>query len=510
MGRLLVRRRVGEAASQGYYYRLDTGFLTSNVAPFRKTLNNVVSGIKERILYIDSAGTERPPCHRRWEDCAKDAEAIARKVLEPTRLTRAEFISTRPGRTRALYEKANADLEMRPRSLEALARTSLFIKWERTVHIPGKRSVPRIINPRSPEYNILLGRYLLPNEHKLFAAMQEHYVSPEPVIAKGLTQEEKARVIVRYLSEGYYAVGLDASRFDQCIGEQLLRMEHHVYHSLFPNDRLLRELLKCQLDNSGVHYGRDGVVKIRYGAIRCSGDMNTSLGNCIISTVLANKYCSENAINDFRTFCDGDDLLLFVKRPDLGKLSSLSDWYLQWGLRMKIEEPQNVPERVEFCQSRPVMCCGRYRLIRNPIKCLNSDYSGYVDLGRVDYFLAYLRAVGVCGKYMAAGCPVLQEWYSFGVREGRTGRIGWTDYKRGFMLQSELERKRGAVYHADVDALSRRSFFLAFGIDEGTQMTIEGILRELRVKQSGHVVNNIPELSQLSSSFAFLLNSVAD
>jgi hypothetical protein len=349
-----------------------------------------------------------------------------------------------------------------------------------------------------------LGRYLTPVEHPIFDALRCFSSGQTTTIAKGLTQREKAQVIVDNCHDGYWAVGLDASRFDQCIGRELLKLEHSVYTALYKGDRDLVALLKQQLYNRGVHYGKEGMARINYGALRCSGDMNTSLGNCIISVLLAHRYCVENGVQDKRLFCDGDDLLLFVRRRDLPKLDVLEDWYLRWGLRMKIEAPACIPEKVEFCQSRPVLCGGSYTLIRDPRKCLNCDFSGFGDLAKPDYFKYYLRSVGVCGKYMTAGCPVLQAWYDMGVRCGATGRVSYHDLNRGFIKQAVFEQSKGSAYNADVTPTARMSFALAFGIDEGHQLWLEDYLNKFEV---GSQLDSTPtDYTHLTQTFSFYLD----
>lgn len=506
-GDLKVTRVVPAGLREGFFYRLDLGLSCMQVRPFSKNIDNAISGIKERIMFLDANGTRRPECTRSVSACLPIVRRIVSCMSAPTRLSRKQFIASRPGCKRRLYEAANTQLGDKPSSLAAYARTSLFTKWERSVHMPGKVTVPRIINPRSPQFNILLGRFLTPIEHDVFDALATAVNSPHPVIAKGLTQEQKAAIIVDYVHSGYAAVGLDASRYDQSLGKVLLSVEHLVYTLAYNGDRALIQLLKHQLDNVGVHLSDEGRLFIRYGAIRCSGDMNTSLGNCIISIVMAALYCQENQISDFRLLCDGDDLILFVKRQSLDVLDkTLSPWYLRWGLRMKVEAPAFVPEHVEFCQARPVLCNGRYTLIRNPVKCLNVDFSGFVELGSHSYFLKYLRAVGVCGKYLTAGCPVLQEWYSFGVRCGRTGRVAPDDMRRNFNIQAALEQNRGAAYQAPVTLASRESFALAFGIDEGAQLELEGVLRSASI-DSRVVCKQPTDDTDLSRDFAFLLTN---
>lgn len=489
LGDIKVRGHLSQAAIRpGYCYRLDSGLCSQPVAPFRKCVDNVLAGLKERICFLDESGTVPPPCHRHHEECQKEIDLVARAIDRPSPMKLAAYVATRPGRTRKLYEKALERFNAGPVSLREEARTSLFIKWEKTVH--SKRQVPRVINPRSPLYNILLGRYLHNVEKPIFDALRHAIGQEDPVIAKGMTMEEKGALIAKHFSEGYVGVGLDASRFDQSIGKELLRLEHSLYSRLYP-DRLLKELLSLQLDNYGKCRFDDGVsIELRYGAIRCSGDVNTSLGNCIISVVLASRFLKENGLDRHaRLLCDGDDLIMFVKRQFLNQFLSfdLTGWYRNWGLRMKVESPALIPEQQEFCQAKPVWTPRGYVLVRNPVKALNCDYVGFADCARDKYYRVLLRSVGLCGLSMAAGMPVLQEWYAFGVRNGNTGKLsGQEKYSSGMFYQARLQRAAGAkCTPIPVHPETRCSFELAFGIDVPTQLAIEDYI--VGSKFCGHV-----------------------
>nr|QKF95604.1 hypothetical protein 2 [Ginkgo biloba tombusvirus] len=418
-------------------------------------------------------------------------EKVAREVEVSSPMTCADYVSTRPGRTRKLYESALSRFNAGPVDLNKEAATSLFIKWEKTVH--SKRQVPRVINPRSPLYNILLGRYLLPVEKSIYGALRVLTQQEAPIIAKGLTMEEKGAIISRHFEDGYVAVGLDASRFDQSISRELLLLEQSLYKRLYP-DKLLHRLLSKQLDNRGVCYLDDCTIKLRYGAIRCSGDVNTSLGNCIISTVLAAKCLEESGLLDgSRLLCDGDDLVIFVHKALLDRFMAidLAGWYLRWGLRMKVEEPAFIPEQLEFCQARPVWTPSGYVLVRNPMKALNCDYVGFEACRRPHYYKQLLRNVGLCGLSMAAGIPVLQAWYQFGVDNGCAGKISHEDKKStGLFYQAKIQFAAGSKAVArEVHPETRCSFEEAFGIDIPTQLALEEYIR--RSKFGGHSVSNL-------------------
>jgi len=455
------------------YFRLGTQLASQVVRPFAKGIENVVSGLKERVFYINSSGEKRPPCERK----ASEVRALIGRVVDYvglcSRATGSEFIATRTGYKRTAYEKARANLSLQPRSLRELAKLSFFTKTESTVH--SKEQVPRIISPRSFEFNYLLGKYIRPVENVIFDGLGSLFYGK--CVAKGCTMQEKGTMIYDKMAGGRLAVGLDASRFDQTISRELLDMEHSIYRGLYPGDRLLDQLLREQLVNSGRAICKDGSASAVIGDMRCSGDQNTSLGNCIISCLLARLYFDEHGISG-DVINDGDDLVMFVKPEDLHHLDDLTAWYLKWGLRMKVEKPVSIVEEVEFCQAHPVCVNGVYTLVRNPEKCLNTDYAGDAKVAIWAQYLVHLRSVGLCGLAMAAGVPVLQEYYSWGVRHGTTGKLNDSKFGGSF-YQARLQRQAGYLSRAvEVTPCTRHSFWLAFGVEPSVQIAIEQLIRE--------------------------------
>lgn len=466
----------------------DLGVYTADVVPFAKTLNNVVWGIKERIFYVDASGAERPPCVRPLSDLSGMLERISR-LAEPTwRLTVDQFLATRPSRTRAVYGRAACMLAKGCWSLRELSRTKLFVKWEKTRWT--KPQVPRIINPRDPAYNILVGQYLVPMEKAVFKTLTSLIGQTVPCVAKGRTNRQRAADVTELFDGGWCAVGLDASRFDQCVGETMLKFEHAVY-KLFNDSHYLQVLLKEQLNNRGVYRGKDGSLSCKYGAIRCSGDQNTSLGNCLISVCLALLFCEEHEIS-CRVYCDGDDLLLFVP-PTSEKLvvDSVKQWYLQWGFRMKVEPTAYSPSQVEFCQSR-IVDVGGPLFVRNPIKAMDTDFVCYYDNMSELRYRKLIHAVGSCGMALTAGCPIMQEWYAMALRVGlkpdKTSfrELENTGLYRQAMLEGGWQRAR------EVTITSRLSFSDVFGISVAEQLMLEEHFRSLHIDMAVNASSSIP------------------
>lgn len=461
--RYLPIRPCGSQAS-----RLLTPASDCVVAAFHRSVDNLVAGFKERVIYTDERGTLPPTCQSSTDALVDYVDSVASKIGPCSPISPAEYAGTKLGSKRAIYLRAVDNLQNRPMPMSRMASLAFFVKREATLH--SKRQVPRIISPRSPEFNVLLGRFLQPVEHRIYDALAAARGS-DVVIAKGLTQQRKAELIVSKLQRYGCCVGLDASRFDQSVRDGLLRLEHSLYARLFPNRRDLAYLLKHQLTVQGFGRVPDGVVRYKGPAMRCSGDVNTSLGNCIISVVMAHNYLAQHNI-DGDILCDGDDCLLFVPPASLPLLSNLHEWYLGYGLRMKVEAPAYVPEQVEFCQSRPVWDGTQWLLCRNPQKAFNTD--GFVphSLGKKEA-LVHLRAVGLCGLSMAAGMPMFDAFYHSLVLAGKTGK--WDpDALGGICYQHRLQRAAGhSAVSKPVTPDARISFWRAFGIHPNEQLLVE-------------------------------------
>lgn len=487
---LRVKRWLPRHAEGTACERLVGPLTSAVVAPFSRSIENLVSGMKERVYFIDAAGTRRPACLRSLVEVRGLLDEVVSEVGACSRETCDEYISHKTGSKRRLYEAAKLSLMRGGKSVRKLAELSYFIKSEATMW--SKEQVPRVISPRGPEFNLMLGRYLHPLEPRIFSALTKVVGSPSPVVAKGLTQEAKAEIIVDKLSRWGMCIGLDASRFDQCIQKPLLELEHYIYNKVYAGDRLLPELLRAQLDNTGVGRARDGMVRANIGAMRCSGDVNTSLGNCVISVLMAVSYLRENGLEG-DVFCDGDDLLLFCRPSMLGSLTTLQSWYLRWGLRMKVEPPAYKPEQVEFCQSRVVNRGDGWVLCRNFAKALNTDGFSPVPLTDAQR-LNHIRAVGLCGLSMAAGMPVLQSYYAALVRDGKTGKVEF-DKLGGIGYQWRIQVSAGHLACArPITTEARLSFWEAFGVSPSDQMNWEQALTS--VKWGCRVDSeNIPALS---------------
>lgn len=332
---------------------------------------------------------------------------------------------------------------------------------------------PRIINPRSPRYNLTLGKFLKTNEKKFYYAINCVWESvSDHTVIKGLNVREAGQVL-RTKWDRFHkpvAIGLDAVKFDMHVSVDGLKYEHSHYNEVF-NSTLLRKLLLWQLYNKGVAYCSDGTVSFKVNGTRCSGDLNTSLGNCILMCSILYALCEELQIVA-ELANNGDDCVLIMESHDLAKFTQVVvQFFKRAGFRLTVEEPVYVFEQIEFCQSHPVDL-GGWTMVRNVRTCLIKDPICLIPVHNNRVWRKWLGAVGECGMALVPGCPVLQSFYYCFYRSGAASSAGFK--RHVFRNTSNEERSKGlSVERCSVSSRSRYSFYLATGISPAYQIELE-------------------------------------
>lgn len=270
------------------------------------------------------------------------------------------------------------------------------------------------------------------------------------------------------------AVGLDASRFDQHVSKEALEWEHSIYLGMFAGrDRSeLGRLLSWQLRNVGRGYLPTAVVKYEVEGARMSGDINTSLGNCLIMCGMVWEYCREIGIRA-RLANNGDDCVVIMDRASLPRFqASLDEWFRQMGFTMVCEAPVREFELIEFCQTKPVWMPEGWRMVRTLDRAVARDLASLLDLATG--LKAYFGAVGACGLAAYGGVPVFQELYHNMVRAGKASNaLGHATMAGGLFHLS----KGMANGYGPISERTRYSFAVSFGILPDEQLALEAHLR---------------------------------
>nr|UQB76150.1 RNA polymerase [Flumine tombus-like virus 42] len=323
-----------------------------------------------------------------------------------------------------------------------------------------------------------------PIEERIFKALGHMF--GHVTVMKGMDTDRTAAVIKQKwdMFTSPVAVGLDASRFDQHVSLEALRFEHQVYLECFKtakHKRKLANILKMQENNRCVGRTPDGELEYVIEGTRMSGDMNTSLGNCVLMCSMIKAYALHKGIN-LQLANNGDDCVVFMEKRDLKSFSDgLFEWFLQLGFNMAIEPPSWSLEEIEFCQCRPVYDGTKYTMCRNPLTAIAKDS---VYLKSTDYFATYnawLDAVGTGGIALAGGLPVFNSFYSMYKKYGsKTWYSRWRKQHRSlegvddvlpwFMRQTGLQGRREA---RSPTPESRASFYYAWGVTPDEQVELE-------------------------------------
>jgi len=406
-------------------------------------------------------------------------DLVCSRMPKLPRISRQQVVDTYSGPKRRVYEQAMLSLAMDPLD-ERDSRLTSFVKFEK--QDVGK--APRIINPRSTRYNLELGRYLKLAEHHYFSAINEVFRScTTHTVIKGLNADRSAEVLHdkwrRFANP--VALGLDASKFDMHVSVRALKYEHQFYTKLFPGDKVLKKLLRWQLVNKGTAYADDGRVKFTMVGTRSSGDLNTSLGNCLLMCSMIYAF-AKSRDTQIELANNGDDCVVIMESTDLRRFEvGLSQWFRRRGFAMTVEEPVYEFEEIEFCQTHPVQLSTGWRMVRNVASCMTKDPMCMISIPNMQVLRKWYHAVGLCGTILTTGVPVLHSMYSVLLRYGQICSPQMMRYV--FKNRSQLGLASG-VKVAQVTDRARVSFYYAFGITPDEQEAIEQYYNNLSLELS--------------------------
>jgi len=433
------------------------------------SVGNVVQAVYERVLGCVRAGVWEPTLQPK--DSAFQAPSLKRFARMVARympdgslpVSGETFVSHYRGQKFLRYFAALASLRSKPiRKQDSFP--SVFLKAEKWV----AEKAGRLISARHPRYNLEVGRYLQPIERMVYRAIDA--VFGGPTIMKGLTPQQRAEVIRQHWAcfKDPVAVGQDFSKFDQHISRQALQYEHGFYMRVYPGDSHLAMLLGWQLGTTCYANLRDGRVKYTVEGGRMSGDMNTAMGNCIISAALLWAYCQERGIR-VKAIVDGDDSVTFLERRDVrAYLDGIEGWMAEKGFRLVTEEPVDRISRVEFCQSRylDIPAC---TMVRDPVKAITQDHAWVVDT-TISYE-EVMAATGLGGLSLYGNIPVLGAYYQMLARstELSTKTLQRLSFQDSWLRDAAI----GTGGYVEPSEAARYAFWLSWDITPGEQRALE-------------------------------------
>jgi len=383
-----------------------------------------------------------------------------------TPISLLETVEMYRGRKRTIYMNALESLDSNP-VCRGDSVSVAFVKCEKVN--PGK--APRCIQPRDPRYNLELGAYIKPIEHRIYKRIAKIF-GDGPTVIKGYNVQEVAKIMTGKWNSFNHpvAVGLDATKFDMHVSPAILRWEHSIYNKIYGAQKLSK-LLLWQLFNIGRGHCDNGKLFYKVTGKRFSGDMNTALGNCIIMCAMIYEYslyceCPVKLMNN------GDDCVVFMEREHLVKFQNgLSEWFLEMGFRMVVESPCYDLAKIEFCQMHCIRTVTGPIMVRNMPTSLSKDCLSIVPLNRELAMRKWLGAVGECGLALTAGVPVANAFYHMFVRNGiKDSRVRESvQFQTGIhMLMAGLQARCEIIIPE-----SRYDVWLAWGIEPDLQIALE-------------------------------------
>lgn len=398
------------------------------------------------------------------------------------RMSYEGFIRSCPARKRKVYVEAVKSLSTEPVNRRD-AKIRAFLKAEKLNLSLKHDPAPRVIQPRSPRYNVEVGRYLRPVEGILYRSLAKLFGDKsKPVVYKGMNADECGAAL-KEAWDGFLnpvAYGLDASRFDQHVSVAALIQEHLVYLKCFstPERKELRRLLSWQLVNEGVARAHDGDLRYCVEGCRMSGDMNTSMGNCLLMCLMVRSYMEHSAIIDYRLVNNGDDCVVILESQQSAQFESgLTEWFLEMGFTMKVEPPVHVLEQVEFCQGHPVCVGGSWRMVRNLVPGYSRDLTSLQHFRTAKDIRNWLHTEGVARRGLMAGVPIYQQLFRRMLELGRGGAIVRLE-NQGESNTVKYWAERMTHGYLPVEEHTRFSFYLAFGILPDMQKSLEAQLKQ--------------------------------
>lgn len=486
-GQLAVKRRLGTPKTRQCLRVAGVAPLIQ-IAPFNENIDTLRRAVAERVFLVKEDGqfhSPPKPAPGLFEQRLAPVRTLLRPFLPSTApLSFQQTVETFRGCKKKRYERALAKISSTHEDVVKEAQVSVFVKYEKTDRTSKNDPVPRVISPRTPEYNLRLARYLRRIEEPIFDALGSLF--GHKTVMKGVTMEQTASLLREKweMFRNPVAVGLDASRFDQHVSKEALEFEHTIYPLCFYKSvhrKKLKSLLKLQLNNRCSGYTPDGELHYKINGTRMSGDMNTSLGNCILMCMMIKAYSSFCGVN-LQLANNGDDCVVFMEKGDLPKFQSkLNSWFREMGFNMVVEDPSYDLENIEFCQTRPVFDGSRWVMCRNPWTAIAKDSVLLKDPKNVssDFFATWLDAVGTGGMALAGGLPVFQSFYRMYQRSGKPYRrnrknklvsVNTDETLPWFMREDGL---RGSRIESVITSAARASFYFAFGVTPDEQVLIE-------------------------------------
>lgn len=460
-----------------------------------KCAHNEYRSLRNRVL---AAGPEPDPIalRRVWATLRRLARMVGRTISLPLGAVPDRYSGTK----RALYARAEEEYREYGEVPHHLCGVrGAFVKVDKDNPYAKDNPDPRLIQPRSPVYNVAVAYFLKPTEDRIYGLSGGRSFPFTRAIGKGLSASARAAQLrakmLRFTNP--VVLSLDASRFDKCVSAPLLELEHRFYLAC-NGDREYARLLSKQRRNSGYT-----VCGYKYRSVggRASGDMNTAAGNCLLMVAMV-----ATALSGFfyDILDDGDDCLVILEDHDLANArAKLTADFPLFGFDLRVDNIGRDMEEVEWCQARPIeVTPGVYRFVRDPVKVMSCGLAGTKYFQAPSVRAKLVNTIGVAEGILNLGVPILQEYALALQRNAGTDELMHVAENDPLFYRTIYELRelglRCLARHPPVEPTitARLSFQRAFGISVDAQLECEARLRAWSFRSWDHVVTGPPVVAR--------------
>jgi hypothetical protein len=350
--------------------------------------------------------------------------------------------------------------------------------------------VDRLFFPFGPAVNIETGCFIKPIEGFIAKALDkmftERFGMNYPVVMKGYNAEEEGMIALQKWTSipDACVVEFDCDHFDKHISAQLMNeLEFWVYLNIYSHDPYLARLLAYQIRHDISIFTNDGyrlMTSVKGG--RMSGVVNTSIGNMMIMCMIFSRYLLHINIGKCEYVNKGDDCFIVVPKSRRHLLNGIGQFFLRYGLRIRVERTVFFFEEITFCQSRPVRFGnGRVKFVRPPENFMMKDPTILAAI-KPNEIAAWLDQVGYGGMVLNSGIPMNFAFYSALRDRGARGKLSIQSMRLYYHSLTGLSTTGMSLEDIEITDEARLSYYIATGITPDVQVEWEKQCEKMRLE----------------------------
>lgn len=321
---------------------------------------------------------------------------------------------------------------------------------------------PRGIMSRSDQFKVLVGPLIKQIENLVYQLPQ--FIKHVPII-------DRPNFIKERFSKNFkkYNYTSDYTAFESHFVKSLMEdIEFIVYDHIVatcPEAKEIMEYFKSVIS---------GPQRLLYGdlhvdlsdSIRCSGEMNTSLGNGIANLMIMWFLCEKFGDPDPNIQVEGDDAITNTNAI------LKTEYFSNLGLTCKLDQHEDI-STTSFCGM--IFDFENGINIIDPIKTLlKTPWAGYkYAFAKKPKLLELLRAKALSIAHANPGCPIVQSYAHYLLRMTRGSKANFADCNQYMLSTNRYIKDETNIPYIDTPMSTRLLMQKVFGIPISTQLLLE-------------------------------------